>query len=72
MQLNKEKKYEKMNEIWDTSPLVWGCIFFFVQKQNRKSHKTRKTEGFAEMCKFCDKIKKFKKGLEKGEKVVYN
>ena len=45
---------------------------FFAQKENWKSHKTRKTEGFAEMCKFCDKIKKFKKGLEKGEKVVYN
>lgn len=24
------------------------------------------------MCKFCDKIKKLKKGLEKGKKVVYN
>lgn len=35
-------------------------------------HKPRKTVDFKEMCKFCDKIKKIKKGVEKGGKVVYN
>lgn len=44
----------------------------FYPKYGTKCHKPLKNRSFLEVCKFCDKIKKLKKGLEMGGKVVYN
>lgn len=49
-----------------------GDVFFFYPKYGTKCHKPLKNRSFLEVCKFCDKIKKLKKGLEMGGKVVYN
>lgn len=49
-----------------------GMYLFFMQNMGDNASKPRKTAVFQKMCKLCDKMKKLQKGLEKGEKVVYN